>query len=105
MEDRRTAAADPATLKRLQIQRRAKRGLVAGYIHGLSVRHAEGAKRAASAHVLEERAGEEIATLGAAPVAGGVVVEAGEQLAGLDRRHPVVNSLSSAPSSGSAHCS
>ena len=49
MEDRRTAAADPATLKRLQVQRRAKRGLIAGYIHGLSVRHAEGAERAASA--------------------------------------------------------
>lgn len=31
--------ADPAARKRRRIQRRAKRGLVAGYIHGLSVRH------------------------------------------------------------------
>jgi hypothetical protein len=37
-------AADPTAQKRLQIQRRAKRGLVASYIHGLSVRHGEGSR-------------------------------------------------------------
>lgn len=41
MDDSRHAA-DLEARKRLQIQRRAKRGLIAGYIHSLSVRHAAG---------------------------------------------------------------
>jgi hypothetical protein len=45
MDDSRHAA-DLEARKRLQIQRRAKRGLIAGYIHSLSARHAAGAAAA-----------------------------------------------------------
>lgn len=48
MDDSRHAA-DLDARKRLQIQRRAKRGLIAGYIHSLSVRHAAGAGAAVRA--------------------------------------------------------
>jgi hypothetical protein len=46
MDDSRPAA-DQTTQRLLQIQRRAKRGLIAGYIHGLSVRHNQEAVPAA----------------------------------------------------------
>jgi hypothetical protein len=38
---------DRATAKRLQVRRRAKRGLVAGYIHEISGRHGAGSTRTA----------------------------------------------------------
>lgn len=51
MDDSRDATRTAAQ-KRLQIQRRAKRGLVASYIHGLSVRHGGGtASRPAAAEL------------------------------------------------------
>lgn len=39
MDDSRPAPDDAATSKRVALQRRAKRGVIAGYIHGLSERH------------------------------------------------------------------
>ena len=42
METRNLAAEQVAAARRRQLGRRAKRGVVAGYIHGLSVRHQHG---------------------------------------------------------------
>jgi hypothetical protein len=42
MDEPRPAAA-PVNAKRLRAQRRAKRGLIATYIHGLSERHGQDA--------------------------------------------------------------
>jgi hypothetical protein len=39
METRNLAAEQVAAVRRQQLRRRAKRGVVAGYIHELSVRH------------------------------------------------------------------
>ena len=39
MEERNMAAERVAAARRRQLRRRAKRGVVAGYIHELSVRH------------------------------------------------------------------
>jgi hypothetical protein len=40
MQDTRTATAAVESAKRTAVRRRAKRGLVAGYIHEISGRHA-----------------------------------------------------------------
>ena len=42
METRNLAAERVAAARRRRLGRRAKRGVVAGYIHGLSVRHQHG---------------------------------------------------------------
>jgi hypothetical protein len=39
MQDTRTSAPPVESAKRIAVRRRAKRGLVAGYIHELSARH------------------------------------------------------------------
>jgi hypothetical protein len=41
----RTVQSDAAEVRRLDRRRRAKRGLVAGYIHGLSARHQDAGGR------------------------------------------------------------
>jgi hypothetical protein len=45
MEERNMAAERVAAARRRQLRRRAKRGVVAGYIHELSVRHQHGGER------------------------------------------------------------
>src|SRR5688500_1904459 len=42
MQERKLPAERVAAARRRQLQRRAKRGVVAGYIHELSVRHQHG---------------------------------------------------------------
>jgi hypothetical protein len=39
MQDTRTSAPPVESAKRIAVRRRAKRGLVAGYIHEISARH------------------------------------------------------------------
>lgn len=48
-------AADPVSAKRLRAQRRAKRGLIATYIHGLSERHGQDTITASALHADAKR--------------------------------------------------
>ena len=43
--DQRELQAERATMRQLQLRRRVKRGIVAGYIHELSARHQRHASR------------------------------------------------------------
>ena len=53
MEDRNSKLDAAATAARqLQTRRRAKRGVVAGYIHEISARHQHGAQRQAHAALI-----------------------------------------------------
>jgi hypothetical protein len=45
MMERRELEAERAVARQLQLRRRVKRGVVAGYIHELSARHQNGAAR------------------------------------------------------------
>jgi hypothetical protein len=45
MQDTRTSAPPVESAKRIAVRRRAKRGLVAGYIHELSARHGSAVAR------------------------------------------------------------
>ena len=49
MQENRIPAITPESDKRIAVRRRAKRGLVAGYIHEISARHATPARPPAAA--------------------------------------------------------